>query len=740
MRKIVFLASCLLAFTGVAFADPVDDVNPLVGSDNTAAVSHGNTYPAAAWPFGMIEWTPQTAGGPGLYQYRSNQIIGFRGTHKPSLWMDDYGCFSLMPVAGALSRQTVRSSHFSHDQESAHPYEYQCHLDDSNVDATVVPTQHGALMEFAWAPGNGTGSVLLDAQGGSSTVEVHPEAREIVGYNAGSQIGPDYRCYFVMQFDTPMAAWGTWQPVGIYDGSLHREGDHVGAFMRCWGLTVRVRMATSFISVEQARKNLAAEVPDFDVAAAAVRARSAWNQALSRVDLEGGTPAWRRTFYTAMYRTLLLPHMLAEPGPQGPAYRSPYDLKVHDGWMIANCGFWDTYRTEIPWLCIMYPQQASHLCQGLLNAYQQGGWLPKWPNPNETNVMIGSHSDAVLAEALALHVPGIDVVKAFQAAWKDATTQGDLASGAREGLEYYQSLGYLPTDRMVEATSRTLEYAYDDYCVGQIARAAGHDAEYRMLSARARNYRNVFDPQSAFMRGRNKDGSWQSPFDPLAWGSPFTEGCAWHYLFSAQQDVAGLMALMGGPAPFAARLDALFSTPPEYHVGAYHRVIHEMRELGLVHMGQYAHNNEPVQHDIYLFDYAGQPWKTQYWAHRAVTELYSDRPDGILGDEDTGQMSAWYVMSALGFYPVCPGQPIYAVGSPLFSRAVLHLPNSKDFTVSTAGSGPYIQSATLDGTPWTHPWFSQDDLSKGGELHLVMGPRPNRDWGNAPEDAPPSAL
>jgi predicted alpha-1,2-mannosidase len=745
-----FVASLLLCgvltvplSAGKAHAAPVDYVKPLIGTESTYDVSHGNCYPAAAMPFGMVQWTPQTSDGNEIYQYTKDKISGFRGTHQPSLWMGDYGAFSLMPVVGAVGEfGPPRASHFSHQRELAQACQYKVHLDDYDTDVTLVPSERGALMQFDFHKNGQPSYVFLDARGGGSTAVIHAERREIEGSNAEGWT-PNYPCYFVLRFDTPFAAVGTLDSNGIYYQSKHREGEHVGAFVRFDAPTVKVRIGTSFISLEQARRNLDRELPDFDLAAAYGRARSAWDHGLSRIDVSGGTPAQLVTFYTALYRCLLFPRMLYEVGSAGPVYRSPYDKQVHHGYMYADSGFWDTYRTEFPLLCMLYPQRVSEICQSMLAAYKEGGWLPKWPHPNETNVMIGTHGDSILADAWCKGVRGFDVSEAYRAAAKDGTEQGDANSSAREGIEYYEGIGYLPADLMREATSRTLEFAYDDFCVAQLARAAGLPGEYEKFSRRARNYRTVFDPQSGFMRGRKLDGGWLTPFDPLAWGSPYTEGCAWQYTFSVQQDVPGLVALFGGRDKFIGKLDALFNTAPEFHLGNYHQVVHEMRELAMVNMGQYAHNNEPVHHDIYLYDWVGQPYKTQALARTATSRLYTDQPDGIIGDEDTGQMSAWYVMSALGFYPFCPGQPVYVMGSPLFARAVLHLPNGRDFEISApdnAPDRPYIQAATLDGKPLTQPWFTHDTLTQGGKLELHLGTQPNVTWGARPQDAPPPPL
>ncbi len=702
----------------------------------------------------MLGWTAQMTEGNGWpYQYFRETLIGFMATHQPSAWMSNYGPFSLMPITGMLKVQPgERASHFSHDHEQALPYKYSVLLDAYHVKVEMAPAAHGGVFRFTF-PKTEDAWVLVDGNHGGSAVEIHPESRSITGKNtSGAHKSPNFAQYFVAVFDHPITRQGVWEvpetsqgralprtSAAIAEGETSRQGNHVGAFAGFStreGETITVRIGVSLISLEQARRNLEQDMPQADFDAIAGRAKAAWERQLGKVDIEGGTEAQRRTFYTALYHAVQFPHMLQETDASGKmVHWSPYDGKVHDGEMFADDGFWDTFRAQFPLLTIIEPKKDAGIIRAMLNAYDEGGFIPKWPNPGETNVMIGTHGDSVVADAYLKGIRDFDVAKAYAALRKDETEKGTGVFQARSGIEEYIQLGYVPYDHGVhESVACTLEYAYDDFAVAQMARALGKDEDYRTFIGRAKNYRNLYDPRVGFMRGKKSDGSWIEPFDPLAWGGVYTEGNAWQWLWSVQQDIPGLMELMGGKEAFIQKLDSLFTATTDFRVGGYGGVIHEMTEAKLEDMGQYAHINEPVHHVVYLYDYAGQPWKTQRWVHTIMDRLYRPGPAGWLGDEDTGQMSSWYIFSALGFYPVNPGQPIYALGSPLFDRAAIHLENGKTFRVEAARKAPsdiYVQSATLNGQPLDRAWISHEEIVAGGTLHFVLGPHPNEKWGTS---------
>ena len=743
--KHFFLILVTLAMSGMILSDSprsssnlADLPDPLVGTDSKYELSHGNTFPAVFIPFGMSNWTPETGEGGWPYQYSMNVIRGIRSTHRPSAWMTDYGPFSLMPVTGKLKvLPEKRASRFQHQDEDARAYRYSVFLQDCQVRAEVTPSVHGGMLRFTF-PKTDQAYVILDANPGGSSVQIHPESNTITGRNSHTSKGTasNFALYFVAAFDRKFTTQGTWDESGATDNNRERSGNHVGTyvgFSTREGEAVSVRVGTSLISLEQAERNLQSEIPEPDFDGLVARARAEWERELSRIEIRGGSEAQRRTFYTALYHAFQFPRMLTETDANGMAvHYSPYDGKVHPGPMFSDTGFWDTFRAEFPLLTIVQPKKVAEIIRAMLNAYDEGGWIPKWANPAETNVMIGTHGDSVIADAYIKGIRDYDVQKAYAAIRKDATEKGTGIFDARTGIEDYLRLGYVPADKVKESAASTLEYAYDDYCVAQMARALGKQDDYATFLQHSKNYRNLFDASTGFMRGRNSDGKWVEPFDPLAWGGVYTEGNAWQWLWSVQQDIPGLIQLLGGKDGFIQKLDTLFSTTNEFKVGGYGEVIHEMTEAKMQNMGQYAHINEPVHHVIYLYDYVGQPWKTQKWAHEVMDKLYKPGPDGWLGDEDNGQTSSWYIFSALGFYPVTPGQPVYALGSPLFDRATIHLENGKMFTVEAVKNSPtdiYVQSVSLNGQALDRPWITHFEIMNGGVLRFRLGPLPNKSWG-----------
>jgi predicted alpha-1,2-mannosidase len=750
VSALMFAATASAADVKPSLADVPD---PLVGTWSSYELSHGNTYPGVFTPFGAIGWTAQMEEGGWTYQYFREIIQGFLATHQPSAWMSNYGPFSIMPVTGVLAvLPAERASHFDHKNEKALPYLYSVLLDAYRTKVEMAPSHHGGAFRITF-PRTDDAYVVLDAFHGGSAAEIHPESRTITGKNlSGAGKSPNFAQYFVLQFDHDFARFGTWEnpedakghtlpgkTASIEAGSASREGNHVGAyvgFATKAGEAVTVRVGVSLISAEQAARNLAADMPDASFDGVVARAKAEWERELGRIEIAGGTAAQRRTFYTAMYHLVQFPHMLQETDGQGKmVHWSPYDGKIHAGEMFGDNGFWDTFRAQFPLFTILQPKRDAEIIRAMLNSYDEGGFLPKWANPGETNVMIATHGDSVIADAYLKGIRDYDTAKAYAAVLKDATVKGSGMFDAKQGLEDYESLGFIPYDHGVgESVARTLEDAYDDFCLAQMAKAMGHMDDYAKFLERSKNYRNLYDPSVGFMRGRKSDRSWIEPFDPLAWGGVYTEGNAWQWLWSVQQDAPGLMQLMGGREAFVKKLDELFTTTPAFHVGGYGQVIHEMTEAKMAGTGQYAHINEPVHHVIYFYDYAGQPWKAQKWVHTVEDTLYKPGPAGWLGDEDTGQMSAWYIFSSLGFYPVSPGQPVYALGSPQFDHAVLHLESGKTFTVDATRTGAgdiYVQSVTLNGKPLERPWITHDEIMSGGALQFRLGPQANRKWGTS---------
>jgi predicted alpha-1,2-mannosidase len=713
------LGLLILGVAGALGAQHLADLpDPLVGTDSSHDLSHGNTWPAVFLPFAMSNWTAQTGDGGWPYQYSKDRIRGFRSTHRPSAWMFDWAPFSVMPMTGELRlAPEQRASRFLHRDEDARAYRYRVLLRDYGIEAEMAPSRHGGILRFTF-PKAGQAWVVVDDSPGCGDLHVDAGARTISGTNSSApkSTAANFKLYFVAVFDRAFTVQGA-SDKAAWVGFSTKAGERV-----------TVRVGTSLIGAEQARRNLDREMPRADFDGVVQAARAEWDGELGRIEVAGGTAAQRRTFYTALYHTLQMPRMLAENDAGGAeVHYSPYDGKVHAGPMFSDTGFWDTFRAEFPFLALVQPARDAEIIRAMLNAFDEGGWIPKWPNPAETNVMIGTHADSVIADAYAKGVRDFDVDKAYRALYKDGTQTGSGNFEGRGGLEDYIRLGYVPADNGVEeSVSRTLEYAYDDFCVAAMARALGKADDERMFTARSKNYRNVFDASTGFMRGRNASGEWVRPFDPLEWGGVFTEGNAWQWLWSVQQDVPGLVELLGGRDAFTRKLDAMFSMTSDLKVGGYGHVIHEMTEAKLENMGQYAHINEPVHHVIYLYDYVGQPWKTQRLVREVMDRLYKPGPDGWLGDEDTGQMSAWYVFSAMGFYPVLPGTPVYALGTPLFDRVTLHLENGRTFTIEEVRRGRddiYVQAVTLNGRTLDGPWIQHSDIVGGGTLRFVLGPR-----------------
>mgnify|MGYP000064841937 CR=1 FL=1 len=726
-----------------------DYVNPLVGTDSAFDFSTGNTYPAIAVPWGLNFWTPQTnkMGDGWGYQYDAHQIRGFKQTHQPSPWINDYAAFSLMPVVGELIvDQEERASWFSHKAEIAKPYYYRVYLADHDVTTEITPTQRAAQFRFTFPESNDS-YVLLDAFDKGSYVKILPEERTIIGYcrNNSGGVPDNFHNYFIAVFDKDFEEVATWNDWNVDQGKTEDKGNHVGAVVRFKtgkSESVHVKVASSFISPEQARLNLQREVGQDDFDTTRKKAKAVWNRELGRIEVKGGTLAQRQNFYTAFYRTLLFPRDFSEIDKDGnEVHYSPYNGKVLPGPMFTDNGFWDTFRAAFPLNTLLYPDQNARMMQGLANTFKESGWLPEWASPGHRGCMIGSNSASIIADSYLKGIRGYDIDTLYKGILKNSENVGPIQSVGRFGVEYYNKLGYVPCDVDVnENVARTLEYSYDDFTIWKLAQALDRPQdEIDRFYKRAQNYRNVFDQSTNFMRGKKKDGSWSTPFVPEKWGGDFTEGCAWHYTWSVFQDPQGLIDLMGGNDAFVAKLDAVFTTPPKYDCSYYGFPIHEIIEMTVMDMGQYAHGNQPIQHMIYLYNYAGAPWKAQKWVREVMNKLYTPTPDGLCGDEDNGQTSAWYVFSALGFYPVCPGSGQYVIGAPLFDEATLHLQNGKTFKIvakNNSAANKYIQSAKMGWKKYTRTYLEHQDIIDGGKIVFKMSDEPNIEWGTSADDMP----
>ena len=749
LSVLLLLASSTLAAQAGRKYDPVDYVTTMMGTMSKHSLSTGNTYPAIALPWGMNFWTPQTGkmGDGWTYTYTADKIRGLKQTHQPSPWMNDYGQFALMAVTGELAfDQDERASWFSHKAEVARPYYYSVYLADHDVTAELAPTERAALFRFTF-PDSEHSYIIVDAFDKGSYVRVIPEEQKIVGYTTRNSGGvPDnFRNYFVLEFDRPFTYTATVADNQLDTARGEVTADHtmgIVGFSTKRGDRVHVRVASSFISQEQAELNLK-ELGDRSLEQLSADGRARWNEVLGRIQIEDPDLDNLRTFYSCLYRSVLFPRAFYEIDAEGKVmHYSPYNGEVLPGYMYTDTGYWDTFRCLFPLLNLVYPSVSREYQQALVNVYLESGFLPEWSSPGHRSIMVGNNSASIVADAWIKGIRGQDIETLWEAVKHGAhNVHPTVRATGRYGHEYYDKLGYVPYDVGInENAARTLEYAYDDWCIYRLGKALGKpEAEIMPYAKSSLNYRNLYDPEHKLMRGRNQDGSFQSPFNPLKWGDAFTEGNSWHYTWSVFHDPQGLINLMGGKESFNNMLDSVFNVPPHFDDSYYGGVIHEIREMQVMNMGNYAHGNQPAQHMIYLYNYSGEPWKAQYRVRETMDRLYSPTPDGYCGDEDNGQTSAWYVFSALGFYTVCPGSDQYILGSPLFEKATVTLENGKSFTITADGNDPdrrYVESMTVDGKNHTANYVTHKQLTDGADIHLTMSDTPNRSRGTAQADAP----
>ncbi len=730
------ISSLIIAFCSIGVAtaaNPADLVNPLTGTQSSFELSTGNTYPAIALPWGMNFWTPQTGenGSGWQYVYTDNKIRGIKQTHQPSPWINDYGMFSLMPETGAIVLDNKeRGSWFSHKAEDARPYYYKVYLADYDVTAEVTPTERAAMMRFTY-PATDKAVMIIDAFDNRGIIKA--DGRRIIGKSSRNSGGvPDnFANYFIIEFDHPFTIAVNHDSIAAIRFNPTEKGEKI-----------TVRVASSFISHEQAERNLN-ELGNMTFEQVKQKGKQIWNDVLGRIEIESDNLDHDRTFYSNLYRSLLFPRKFYEIGADGkPVHYSPYNGEVLPGYMYTDTGFWDTFRALFPLLNLVYPSVNSEIQEGLLNAYRESGFFPEWASPGHRGCMVGNNSASVLADA---YLSGIKVDD-IETLWKGIVkgtenVHPEVSSTGRLGHKYYNTLGYVPYNVGInENAARTLEYAYNDWAIFQLAKALGRpESEQEKYARRALNYRNLFDKESNLMRGRNEDGSFQTPFSPLKWGDAFTEGNAWHYTWSVFHDLQGLIDLMGGKENFIAMMDSVFAVPPHFDDSYYGFPIHEIREMQIMDMGNYAHGNQPVQHFIYLYDWAGQPWKAQFRIREVLDKLYSANPDGYCGDEDNGQTSAWYIFSSLGFYPVAPGSGQYALGSPLFKKALIHLENGKTVKIEArdnSAENRYIDWMKVDGSNYDKNFITLATLRQGAEIEIGMSATPNTTRGIAPESFP----
>ncbi len=744
---LAFLWSFMLS-VGAQTLDPVSYVSTLVGTNSKFELSTGNTYPAIALPWGMNFWSPQTGkmGDGWMYTYTADKIRGFKQTHQPSPWMNDYGQFSIMPVTGdVVFDENERASWFSHKAEVARPYYYSVYLADFDVTTEIAPTERAAIFRFTF-PDTQNAYIITDAFDKGSFVKIIPEENKIVGYTTRNSGGvPDnFKNYFVIVFDKPFTYFATVKDGEIIKGEKEFGGNHAGAiigFSTSGHEQVHARVASSFISEEQALINLK-ELGNAGFDQIVSKGKARWNEVLGRIKVEDDQIDNLRTFYSCLYRTLLFPRNLSEIDAHGNVvHYSPYNGKVLPGYLFTDTGFWDTFRSLFPFLNFIYPSENQKMQEGLVNAYKESGFLPEWASPGHRNIMVGNNSASVVADAWLKGLRGYDIETLWEALKHGANNvHPQVAASGRTGYEYYNKYGYIPNDvKISQNVARTLEYAYDDWTIYRLGKALNKPKkEIDIYAKRALNYKNLYNPKRKLMAGRASDGSFSDSFKPTDWSRDFTEGNSWHYSWSVFHDPQGLIDLMGGQKEFVTMLDSVFIIPGSKGMES-RSMIHEMREMQVMDMGQYAHGNQPIQHMVYLYNYAGAPWKAQYWAREIMDKLYAATPDGYCGDEDNGQTSAWYVFSALGFYPVCPGSNEYVMGSPLFRSVKIELENGNKITIranNNSKENRYIAAMELNGTNYTKNYLTHEDLMKGVAISFQMSPVPNKSRGTEKKDFP----
>ena len=679
------------------------------------------------------------------YTYDAEKIRGFKQTHQPSPWMNDYAMFNIMPEAGdaPIYDENKRASWFSHKAEVSKPHYYKVYLADYDITTEIAPTSRAAIFRFTYPEGKNF--VIVDAFDRGSYVKVIPGENKVVGYTTRNSGGVprNFKNYFVLQFDRPFTYTST-ADEGKESRNLEMQSKHAAAavgFQTKRGEQVNVRVASSFISIEQAEQNLK-ELGSKSLEEVSEAGRQEWNKVLSVIDVDDNSDVDRlRTFYSCLYRSTLFPRSFFEINASGQVvHYSPYNGEVLPGYLFADTGFWDTFRALFPLVNLMYPSMSQKMQEGWANAYKESGFLPEWSAPGHRACMVGNNSASVVADAYLKGIRGYDIDALWEAVKHGANADLPRTTSGRKQWQTYNKLGYVPYDSINESAARTLEYAFDDWSIYKLGQALGKpEKEIKVYAEHAFNYKNLFDKSHNLMRGKLANGEWAPNFNPFKWGDAFTEGNSWHYSWSVFHDPQGLIDLMGGNDVFNQMLDSVFILPPIFDDSYYGGVIHEIREMQIMNMGNYAHGNQPIQHMIYMYAYSGQPWKSQYWLRETMNRMYNAHADGYCGDEDNGQTSAWYIFTAMGFYPVCPGSGEYVLGAPYFKKMTLHLENGKDVVITAPQQSDvnrYVGALKVNGADYGKNFVKHADVVAGMRMDYTMQAEPNRQRGTAADAAP----
>ena len=650
-----------------------------------------------------------------------------------------------MPMVGKPEfDEEKRASWFGHKGEEATPYYYKVYLAEYDIVTEMSPTERAVLFRFTF-PENAHSYIAVDAFDKGSFIQIIPEENKIIGYSTRNSGGvpENFKNYFIIQFDKPFTYKATVNNGNIQENATEQTTDHAGAiigFKTQRGEQVHARIASSFISFEQAARNMK-ELGNDNLEQIKQKGQKAWNQVLGKIEVEGGNLDQYRTFYSCLYRSLLFPRKFYELDEAGkPVHYSPYNGQVLPGYMFTDTGFWDTFRCLFPFLNLMYPSMNQKMQEGLVNTYKESGFLPEWASPGHRDCMVGNNSASVVADAYIKGLRGYDIETLWEALKHGANAHLRGTASGRLGYESYNQLGYVANNIGIgQNVARTLEYAYNDWAIYTLGKKLGKpESEIDIYKKHALNYKNVYHPERKLMVGKDNKGVFNPNFDAVDWSGEFCEGNSWHWSFCVFHDPQGLINLMGGKKEFNAMMDSVFVIPGK--LGMESRgMIHEMREMQVMNMGQYAHGNQPIQHMVYLYNYSSEPWKAQYWIREIMNKLYTAGPDGYCGDEDNGQTSAWYVFSALGFYPVCPGTDEYIIGTPLFKSAKLHLENGKTITIKADNNqldNRYIKEMKVNGKSQTRNFLTHDQLIKGANIQFQMSPVPNKQRGTTEKDVP----
>jgi len=728
---------------------PVEHVNPLIGTNSEREFSHGNVYPEISLPFGMACWTPQTGNinDGWIYQYNKAFINGFKLSHQPSPWIGDYGDFAIMPFISDSENFVCdivnRAAKYKHEDEESHPYHHIVKL-ENNISVEITPTERCGFFRITFPKlnNNQKSTLIFDNWNcGEISQKSSVFLKGLATHNTGG-VPENFACYFIIQTNLNLELLKSEKGISVF--SIDTSETNI----------LEVKIGTSFISLEQAELNLFSEIGNNSFQSIVDIAFAAWNKVLNKIEIENASEEQLKTFYSCFYRAQLYPRMFYEYDVNGNIrHYSPYNGKIENGKLFTDNGPWDTYRNIYPLYTIITPKLCGEMMNSWVNSYKEGGWYPKWASPGYRNCMIGTPIVNILTDSLYKGINNFDIESGYRGAIRDAEDESGGKGYGKAGLKFYKELGYVPMLDIIESCSRTLEFSYNDFNMAMFAKFLGKTEDYKKYLKRSLNYKNVFDHKDKFMKGRYSDGSWEKNFSPIKWGGwaepnggPYTEGNSWHYTFAVPFDPMGLIELIGGEDKFIEKIDQLLdSENNEFDNEYYGMNVHEMLEMVACNMGQYQHSNQPVHHLLYLYNYAGTPWKAAPHIRKVLNSLYKSDENGFCGDEDNGEMSAWYILSSFGFYPVCPGSsvPRYEIGTPLFSKVILKLEGNKTLEIIAENNSEkniYVQSIEVNNIKLNRSWLKHEEIIKGGIIKFVMGDTPNFEFGKRIEDRPPSFI